>query len=216
MNTNMNYKNKNIYSVLNINDDEYEFTFPEKITHLEMHPVAKLIKYKNITHLEPHPTTHLIKFSINIKYFYGLSSERHVKVTFLDRLQIPQNYKFKNLNEQILGRTDESYMGQYMPKLLKCEIDILKNKMDKAFDKYADYEKHVRTFYKSINDEYEEKYKDKFNYEDFYGYEIGWKYEILDKYKELYEDFETKYNYALKKREGTLKEYLESIYDSDW
>ena len=52
----------NYFAVLEEPEEEYELILPNKITHLELHPVATLIKYRNITHLEPHPTSHLIKF----------------------------------------------------------------------------------------------------------------------------------------------------------
>ena len=51
-------------------NSENIFNFPLKITHIEIHPVAIIIKYRNITHLEPQPTSNLIKYII--KYYINI------------------------------------------------------------------------------------------------------------------------------------------------
>ena len=209
MNANMNYK-KNIYTVLNIDDDEYEFTFPEKITHLELHPVAKLIKYKNITHLEPHPTTDLIKFFS--MYKFRLENMCDKKVNILQWIHRPQNYKFDKMIEEIRSRTDNSYLGRSMPKLLGCELAIIKNEMDNAFEKYNNCKIESLKYLRSLTDEH----GDKFYFEEMMETKRDYIEYSIDKYKEDYEDWKTKYKQALKKKDGTLEGYLDSIYYSDW
>jgi len=117
------YNKYNIYNVLCYEDeDEYIFKFPLKITHLEMHPLAYLIKYKNITHLEPHPASYLIKYMC----IYNNTLYKH-KVRPNDNYF----YYYKNEHETysylIKNRNSNAYHDE---KLLKSELERLKNRLE--------------------------------------------------------------------------------------
>jgi hypothetical protein len=122
-NTMKRYTNTNIFSVLSEPDKDFTIKFPSKITHLELHPVAKLIKYRNITHLEPHPTSYLIKFVC----IYNSILYKN-KVRFNDLFYI-WDYKDQHRNPSYLinRRNDDAYHDDI---LLKSEIDRIKEELD--------------------------------------------------------------------------------------
>jgi hypothetical protein len=112
----------NRYSILQEEDSEYIFNFPIHITHLEMHPVALLIKYKNITHLEPHPTSYLIKYMCicnNILYKHEIRPNDNYY----------WNYKYEHKNYSRLIK-DRNYDAYHDGILLQSELESLKNKVE--------------------------------------------------------------------------------------
>jgi len=116
----LNRNNK--FSVLQ--DEEYIFKFPKKLSQLEIHPLAILIKYRNITHLDPHPTSYLIKFLCifdHARYKY--------KVKFNDKFHWYFKEKFQTPAWMIRKRNNDSYHDDI---LLKSELDRLENKMKDA------------------------------------------------------------------------------------
>jgi hypothetical protein len=116
--------------------DEDDFVFPKQITHLELHPIATLIKYKDITHLEPHPTSHLIKFFS--KYRYSFNRKREVRFNYYydcDRFDIAYY-----LNRRKNDYTDDNEI------LLNIELDRLKNKIEEAKKEYDEISSKVFDF----------------------------------------------------------------------
>ena len=118
------------YSVLFEEDDEdnFCFTFPEKITHLEPHPNAISIKYKNITHLEPHPTSYLIK---SICITHGAYYKN--KVRFNDYHHLDYKYLYRNPSQLIFARNNNDYYNDGI--LLPFELNNIKTKLDKMKEK---------------------------------------------------------------------------------
>ena len=113
----------NYFAVLEEPEEEYNIVFPNKITHLELHPVATLIKYRNITHMEPHPTSYLIKFICicnSVLYKHN--------VRFNDFYYIC-DYKdeHKNSSYYIQNRNSDAYHDDI---LLQSELDLSKKKLD--------------------------------------------------------------------------------------
>ena len=131
----------NYFAVLEEPEEEYNIVFPNKITHLELHPVATLIKYRNITHNEPHPTSYLIKFICICNSVLYKN-----KVRFNDSYYMG-DYKREHRNPSyyIIRRNDDAYHEDI---LLKSELDRLKEELDLAKKKLDDIKNVV---YKRIS-----------------------------------------------------------------
>jgi hypothetical protein len=145
------YNRYNRYSILKEDDDEeYQLILPNKITHLELHPVALLIKYRNITHLEPHPTSHLIKFICIYHYILY----KH-KVRFNDTSYYMWEYKEQHRNPSyyITRRNDNAYHDDI---LLKSELDRIKEELNVSKKKLDD-EKNI--VYNRIDENNEKIYE---------------------------------------------------------
>jgi len=232
----------NIYSILNLDyEEEYTFKFPSKITHLELHPVAILIKYKNITHLEPHPTSHLIK----LLCIYNNILYRN-KVRPNDMFYWDYKYKHKNCAHLIKTRNIDAYHDGI---LLKSEIERLKNKVDSLNQKleniknikYNIIEELENKIIKLKNDcKYEcVKWLDQihicncgkcYNCENNNGIDIlhpgrcihyykieeidehiEWHTEVIYDVQEEYENLKSIYERELAKKNGYLKDYEEKL-----
>ena len=111
----------------------YEFTFSEKVTHLELHPTALLIKYKNVTHLDPHPTAHMIKFRATFRFELPLPQD--LQFNHFDIMDI---YYFKYVVRDIKSRTGNNIFKTW-GKLLQTELDIIKINAEEAYEKYLSY-----------------------------------------------------------------------------
>jgi hypothetical protein len=120
----------NRFSVLSEydSDEEFIFQFPSKITHLELHPIAKIIKYKNVSQLEPHPTSYLIKYICICKFILYKN-----KVSFNDCLYVWDfKHRCKNGSYYIQRRNEDAYHDDI---LLQSEIDNLKRQYESSKEK---------------------------------------------------------------------------------
>jgi hypothetical protein len=111
----------NRFAILGEDDNEIFFKFPEKLTHLELHPIATLIKYRNITHLEPHPISHLIKFLCILRNY-------RIKVRFNDDYYWNYKTQFRNPSSLISERNNDAYHDGI---LLQSELNRLERKLEK-------------------------------------------------------------------------------------
>ena len=179
---------KNMYSVLS--EKEYEFTFPAKITHLELHPVALLIKYKKITHLEPHPITHLFKSFLVTGYAFR-DFMRPKKFEWLHFSPI-FNSKYRNRITDVIKNRTSSEIYHSDNTLLESKFDLLLERVKDAKAKYH-----------SVSD----PRKDGESYDD-------WE-DTFDYYKKIYDDFQFKYDWEVEKKEGTLDQFLDRCNEYD-
>ncbi len=106
-------------------EDEIVFKFPEKLTHLEIHPVALLIKYRNITYLEPHPTSYLIKFLCIFRSYRN-------KVNFNDYYYWDFQSHFRTPASLIRKRNIDAYHDGI---LLQSELNTLERKLKRSEQK---------------------------------------------------------------------------------
>lgn len=100
---------------MNTRKNIYEFAFPEKLTQLE-----------------PHPTAHMIKFRATFRFELPLPSG--LRFNHFDIMDI---HYFKYAVRDIKMRTDNNIFNT--GKLLQTELDIIKTNAKEAYENYLSY-----------------------------------------------------------------------------